>query len=39
MMKNVEMKWVITKENEYLSIIPLSFLDDMQKPMWVADRR
>ena len=38
MMKNAEMKWVITKGNENLSIIPLSFLGDMWKPMWVADR-
>ena len=36
--KNLEMKWVITKGNEILSIIPLSFLGDMRRPMWVADR-
>ena len=38
MTKNAEMKWVITKGNESLSIIPLSFLGDMRRPMWVADR-
>ena len=38
MMKNAEMKWVITKGNENLSIIPLSFLGDKRRPMWVADR-
>ena len=38
MTKNMEMKWVVTKENENLSIIPLSFLSNMQRPMWVADR-
>ena len=36
--KDSEMKWVVTKENENLSIIPLSFLSDMQRPMWVTDR-
>ena len=36
--KNSEMKWVVTKGNESLSIIPLSFSSDIQKPMWVADR-
>ena len=36
--KNSEMKWVITKGNEILSIIPLSFLGDMRRPMWVVDR-
>ena len=36
--KDSEMKWVVTKGNENLSIIPLSFLSDMQRPMWVADR-
>ena len=36
--KNSEMKWVVTKGNENLSIIPLSFLGDMWSPMWVADR-
>ena len=36
--KNVEMKWVVTKGNESLSIIPLSFLGNMQRPMWIADR-
>ena len=38
MTKNVETKWVITKGNENLSIQPLSFLGDMQRSMWVADR-
>ena len=37
MTKNAEIKWVITKRNENLSIIPLSFLGDMRRPMWVAD--
>ena len=32
------MKWVVTKGNENLSIIPLSFLGDMRSPMWVTDR-
>ena len=36
--KNSEMKWVVIKGNENLSIIPLSFLGDMRRPMWVADR-
>ena len=36
--KDLEMKWIITKGNESLSIIPLSFLGDMWRPMWVADR-
>ena len=36
--KDSEMKWVITKGNENLSIIPLSFLGDMRRPMWVAER-
>ena len=36
--KDSEMKWVVTKGNENLSIIPLSFLGDMRSPMWVADR-
>ena len=36
--KDSEMKWVVTKGNENLSIIPLSFLGDKQRPMWVADR-
>ena len=36
--KDLEMKWVVTKGNEILSIIPLSFLGDMRRPMWVADR-
>ena len=31
--KDSEMKWVVTKGNENLSIIPLSFLSDMQGPM------
>ena len=34
-----EMKWVVTMGNENLSIIPLSFLSDMRRLMWVADRR
>ena len=38
MTKNAEMKWVVTKRNENWSIIPLSLLGDMQRPMWVADR-
>ena len=38
MTKNAEMKWVVTKGNENLSIIPLSFLGDMRKPMWIAVR-
>ena len=38
MTKNVEIKWVKTRGNENLSIIPLSFLSDMRRPMWVADR-
>ena len=38
MTKNAEMKWVVSKGNENLSIIPLSFLGDMQRPRWVADR-
>ena len=38
MTKNVEMKWVITKGNENLSIIPLSFLGNVRRLMWVADR-
>ena len=38
MTKDSEMKWVITKGNENLSIIPLSFLGNMRKPMWVTDR-
>ena len=38
MTKNAEMKWVVTKGNESLSIKPLSFLGDMRRPMWVADR-
>ena len=38
MMKNAEMKWVVTKGNENRSIIPLSLLGNMQRPMWVADR-
>ena len=37
--KDSEMKWVVTKGNESLSIIPLSSLGDMWSPMWVADRR
>ena len=36
--KDSEMKWVVTKGNEILSIIPLSSLSDMRRPMWVADR-
>ena len=38
MTKNAEMKWVITKGNENLSIKPLSFFGKMWRPMWVADR-
>ena len=38
MTKDSEMKWVVTKGNENLSIIPLSFLGDKRRPMWVADR-
>ena len=37
--KDSEMKWVVSKGNEILFIIPLSFLSDMRRPMWVADRR
>ena len=36
--KDLEMKWVITKGNENLSIIPLSSVGDKRRPMWVADR-
>ena len=36
--KNSEMKWVVTKGNENLSIILLSFSSDIRRPMWVADR-
>ena len=36
--KDSEMKWVITKGNESLSIIPLSSVGDERRPMWVADR-
>ena len=36
--KDSEMKWVVTKGNEILSIIPLSFSGDIRRPMWVADR-
>ena len=39
MTKNAEMKWIVTKGNENLSIIPLSFLGNMWRPMWVANRR
>ena len=38
MTKDSEMKWVITKGNVNLSIIPLSFLGDMWRLMWVVDR-
>jgi len=38
MTKNVEMKWVVTIRNENVSIKPLSFLGDIEGPMWVADR-
>ena len=38
MTKSAEMKWVVTKGNENLSIKPLSFLGDMWRPVWVADR-
>ena len=36
--KESEMKWVVTKGNENLSIIPLSFSGDIRRPMWVVDR-
>ena len=36
--KDSEVKWVVTKGNENLSIIPLSFLGDMWRPMLVTDR-
>ena len=36
--KDSEMKWVVTRGNEDLSIIPLSFLSDIRRPMWVADK-
>ena len=36
--KNSEMKWVVTKGNENLSIIPLSSVGDKWRPMWVANR-
>ena len=36
--KDSEMKWVVTKGNESLSIIPLSSIGDKRRPMWVADR-
>ena len=36
--KDSEMKWVVTKGNENLSIIPLSSIGDKRRPMWVADR-
>jgi len=39
MTKNVEMKWVKTIRNENVSIKPLSFLGDIEEPMWVTDRR
>jgi len=39
MTKNVEMKWVVTIRNEKVSIKPLSFLGDIEEPMWVTDRR
>ena len=38
MTKDSEMKWVITKGNENLSIIPLSSVGDKRRLMWVADR-
>ena len=38
MTKDSEISWVVTKGNENLSIKPLSFLGDMRRPMWVADR-
>ena len=38
MTKNAEMKWVVTKGNENLSIKPLNSLGDMWRPMWVANR-
>ena len=36
--KDSEMKWVVTKGNENLSIKPLSFLGNMRRLMWVVDR-
>ena len=36
--KDSEMKWVVSKGNENLSIISLSFLGDKRRLMWVADR-
>ena len=36
--KNSEMKWVVTKGNENISIIPLSFSGDIRRLMWVVDR-
>ena len=36
--KDSEMKWVVTKGNENLSIISLSSVGDKRRPMWVADR-
>jgi len=30
MTKNVEMKWVVTKGNEHMSIKPLNFLGDIR---------
>ena len=38
MTKNVEMKWVETIRNANMSIKPLSFLGNIEEPMWVADR-
>ena len=37
--KDSEMKWVVTKGNVNLSIIPLSSLGDIWRLMWVANRR
>ena len=36
--KILEMKWVVTKGNKNLSIIPLSSVGDKRRPMWVVDR-
>ena len=36
--KDSEMKWVVTRGNENLSIIPLNSVSDKRRPTWVADR-
>jgi len=38
MTKNVEMKWVVTKGKENVSIKLLSFCSDIRGPMWDRDR-